>query len=177
MNDLNSFFKKNKYLFNAQTTIKKERVIIRMRHLRAFLIKFVATLAVLFVILGLFYDVSFQNIFLISLVLGVVAYLVGDLFLLRRTNNTISTLADFGLSFAIIWMMLDNVSNDGADIFWATLLSSIAIALFEYFFHKYMATNVLNENEPDGRRANTLQYQTEASEEVHPDIPRKNDNT
>jgi hypothetical protein len=148
-----------------------------MKHLRAMLIKFVATFALLFAILGIGFEVAFENILLITLILGVVSYLVGDLFLLRRTNNTVATLADFGLSFAVIWFMLESVSNDNADIFWATLFSSVGVALFEYFFHKYMAASVLEDNEEVTRpQGNSLQYQTEASEEVFPEIPRKDDN-
>jgi uncharacterized BrkB/YihY/UPF0761 family membrane protein len=149
-----------------------------MKHFRAMLVKFVVSFAMLFVILGIGFDVSFQNIVLISLILGVVSYLVGDLFLLPRTNNTVSTLADLGLAFAVIWIILDNISNNVTSIFWATLLASIGVALFEYFFHKYMAKSILNEDEQNERtQNNSLQYQTESSEEITPEIPRKNDNT
>lgn len=61
-----------------------------MNYLKAIAIKFLATLVLLYVILGLFYDMSFTNVFLISLVLGLASYLIGDLFLLAKTNNTIA---------------------------------------------------------------------------------------
>ncbi|MFC0271667.1 YndM family protein [Metabacillus herbersteinensis] len=143
-----------------------------MKHLWAMVIKFIACFALLFVILGIGFDLSFQNVLLITFILGAVSYVLGDLFILPRTNNTIATIADLGLAFVVIWFILANVSDNGASIFWASLIASVGVALFEYFFHKYMVTSVLNKNEPTERKGNnSLQYQTEASEEVSPRIP------
>lgn len=148
-----------------------------MDHLKAMIIKFVATLALLYIILGIGFDVSFSNVLLTTIILGVISYLVGDLFLLRRTNNTVATLADFGLAFVVIWVILDNISTNDTNVFWATLISSIAVAVYEYFFHKYMVTSVFDENETNANgQSGALQYQTEASEEIQPDIPRRDDN-
>lgn len=146
---------------------------MKMKHLWALVIKFLASFAMLFVILGIGYDLSFQNVLLISVILGAVSYVLGDLFILPRTNNTVATLADFGLAIVVIWFILASVSDNGASIFWASIISSVGVALFEYFFHKYMATSVLNnKNEPTERKGNnSLQYQTEASEEVTPITP------
>lgn len=143
-----------------------------MKHLWAMVIKFIASFVLLFLILGMGFDLSFQNVLLITFILGAVSYVLGDSFILPRTNNTIATIADFGVSFVVIWLILASISDNGANIFWASLIASVGVALFEYFFHKYMAKNVLNNNEPTERkRKNSLQYQTEASEEVTPRIP------
>ncbi|MGM0875604.1 MAG: YndM family protein [Bacillota bacterium] len=142
-----------------------------MKHLWAMIIKFIASFALLFVILGIGFDLSFQNVLLITFILGAVSYVLGDLVILPRTNNTIATIADFGLSIVVIWLILASISDNGVSIFWASLIASVGVALFEYFFHKYMAKNVLNKNEPTERkRNNSLQYQTEASEEVTPRV-------
>ncbi|MDA1475064.1 DUF2512 family protein [Bacillus sp. CLL-3-40] len=47
----------------------------------------------------------------LTLVLGVVSYLVGDLFLLPRTNNMTATIGDFGLSIVLIWAILGMQNN------------------------------------------------------------------
>jgi hypothetical protein len=146
-----------------------------MKHVRAMAIKFVSSLVLLSIILGLFYDMAFRNIFLITLVLGVAAYIIGDMLILPRTNNTVATIADFGLAFLIIWLMSENLTY-GDNHFSMSLIAALGVALFEYMFHKYLANNVF----PDrGRRQPTrpLQYQTEASEEltpVRPDVRNKN---
>jgi hypothetical protein len=140
-----------------------------MKHTKAMAIKFISNLVLLSIILGLFYDMAFRNILLITLVLGVAAYVIGDLLILPRTNNTVATIADFGLAFLIIWLMSENLTY-GDNHFSMSLIAALGVALFEYMFHKYLANNVL----PDrGQRQQTgqLQYQTEASEELTPVRP------
>ncbi|WP_079509193.1 YndM family protein [Mesobacillus jeotgali] len=148
-----------------------------MKHLRAIAIKFIASLAVLYIILGGMYDMSFTNVFLISLVLGIASYVIGDLFLLPKTNNTIATLADFGLAFMIIWIVGESLTY-GESLLLPSLISAAGIAVFEYFFHKYVSSNVMEEGGEQYQKAN-YRYQTEASEELYPVKPdvRSDENT
>ncbi len=138
----------------------------RMKHVKAMAIKFVSSLVLLSLILGLLYDMSFGNIFLITLVLGVAAYLIGDLLILPRTNNTIATIADFGLAFLIIWLMSESLTY-GDNHFSMSLIAALGVALFEYMFHKYVANNVIKDKGGQ-QQTRQLQYQTEASEELTP---------
>lgn len=138
-----------------------------MDHLKAITIKFLASLALLYMILGMFYGMSFGNVFLITLTLGIVSYIIGDLLILPRTNNSIATAADFGLSLFIIWIMSMALTT-GANFFTMSLLAAAGVTVFEYFFHRLMASEVIGEEE---NRLNTpprnIQYQTEASEELN----------
>ena len=136
-----------------------------MKHIKAFAIKFISTLVLLYVILGMFYDMSFGNVFLITLVLGAVAYIFGDMLILSKTNNTIATLADFGLAFLLIWLMGESLTF-GDSLIVPALLSAAGLALFEIFFHKYLANNVFISREDGYYQTGTLKYQTEASEEL-----------
>ena len=151
-----------------------------MKHIKPLAIKFISSLVLLSIILGLFFDMSFGNIFLITLVLGVVSYVIGDLFILRRTNNIIATLADLGLAFLVIRFMGDALANgDNGDMFTMSLIAAIGVALFEYAFHKYVANRVLNENQSRENQQTKLRYQTEASEELTPkntDFRNQNEN-
>ncbi|WP_428908317.1 YndM family protein [Niallia sp. Krafla_26] len=142
-----------------------------MRHIRNLLVKFIATFAVLFIILGMFYDMSFGNVLAISLVLTLAAYLIGDMLILPRTNNTMATLADFGLAFLVIWLMGENITY-GDSLLMPALIAAAAIALFEAFFHKSVANQINNENNENQQQSRNLRYQTEASKEL---TPRKND--
>jgi hypothetical protein len=137
-----------------------------MKHVKALAIKFVSSLVLLSIILGLFFDMAFSNIFLITLVLGVAAYLIGDLLILPRTNNTVATIADFGLAFLIIWLMSENLTY-GDNHFSMSLIAALGVALFEYMFHKYVANNVFPDKGGQ-QQSRQLQYQTEASEELTP---------
>jgi hypothetical protein len=140
-----------------------------MKHLRAIAIKFIASLAILYIILGAMYDMSFTNVFLISLVLGIASYIIGDLFLLPKTNNTIATIADFGLAFMIIWIVGESLTY-GDSLLIPSLISAAGIAVFEYFFHKYVSSSVLEEGGEQYQNPN-YRYQTEASEELYPVKP------
>lgn len=135
-----------------------------MKHLKALLIKFVATFVLLYIILGLMYEMTFGEVFLLSAVLGVAAYLIGDMLILPRTNNAIATIADFGLAWLIIYRFADAMTLDD-NVFTASLLATVGVALFELFFHRYLATNTLpNRGNNDAKR--NLQYQTEISDEL-----------
>ena len=147
-----------------------------MKHGRAFLIKFLSSLVLLYIILGLFNGMSFGNVFIITTALGIAAYVLGDMLILPRTNNTIATVADFLLAFMVIWLLSQTLTY-GDGMFAESLMAALGVALFEYFFHRYLATNNMIGTREGTRIPGNLNYQTEASEEliiVSPDV-RSND--
>jgi hypothetical protein len=137
-----------------------------MKHMKNLAIKFISILAVLFVILGIFYDMSFGNVLSISVVLTLASYLIGDLLILRKTNNTMATISDFAIAFLVIWLMGENLTY-GDSLIMPALIAAAGIALFETFFHKYVARQI---NQADGQQnsSRNLRYQTEASSELTP---------
>lgn len=147
-----------------------------MDHVKAIATKFVATLAVLYIILGLYYGMTFGYVLLITLVLGTISYFVGDLGILPRTNNAIATLADFGLALATIWIMV-SLFTGSTNAFTMALIPAIAVTIFEYLFHNYML-NIMNGKgkEELDPRANSLQYQTEVSDEIYPHVDKNDGN-
>ncbi|WP_163971065.1 YndM family protein [Oceanobacillus halotolerans] len=139
-----------------------------MKHIKALLIKFAASLALLYVILGLMYEMTFGEVFILSAVLGIAAYLIGDMFILPRTNNAIATIADFGLALMIIYLFADGMTvADNA--FTASLFAALGVGLFELFFHRYLANQVLPDHEDKDNRERTadLQFQTEIADEMY----------
>ncbi|MCY7891388.1 YndM family protein, partial [Bacillus spizizenii] len=52
------------------------------------------------------YHAPFLSVMFIALFLGFVSYLSGDMLVLPRTNNITASLADFGLSFVILWVFV-----------------------------------------------------------------------
>ncbi|REJ11024.1 YndM family protein [Halobacillus trueperi] len=137
-----------------------------MTHVKLLALKFVFTLGILFIILGLGFDVSFGNVFLISLVVSALGYL-GDVTILKKSNNTMATAGDFVLSFAVIYFMTDALTV-GDDVFEATLISAVSLAIFEYFFHQSVARSLDQEKKENHGVRSTGQLQTEASEELFP---------
>lgn len=146
-----------------------------MEHLKAMAVKFIATLALLYIILGLYYGMTFGTVFLISLILGVISYIVGDLGILPRTSNTVATIADFGLSLAVIWLMV-SLLTESRNAFTMALIPALGITVFEYLFHKYLSNMDKSDQTQGNRRTtNRLQYQTEASEEFTPEVNKDNE--
>ncbi|MFZ0447079.1 MAG: YndM family protein [Bacillus sp. (in: firmicutes)] len=137
-----------------------------MKHMKNLAIKFISILAVLFIILGIFYDMSFGNVLWISVVLTLASYLIGDLLILRRTNNTMATISDFAIAFLVIWLMGENLTY-GDSLIMPALIAAAGIALFETFFHKYVARQIQEADEQQNGSRN-LRYQTEASSELTP---------
>lgn len=125
------------------------------------------------------FGMSFGNVFFISLVLSLASYIIGDLIVLPRTNNTFATAADFGLAFLVIWFMVENVTYGSTVVI--SLLAAAGVSLFEVFFHRFLAKNRTDTREVVSQQRNSLQFQTETAEEftpVRPDVrsPEDEDN-
>lgn len=138
-----------------------------MEHVKLLAMKFLFTFAILFIILGAGFDVSFGNVFLITLVLSIVGYAIGDRMILSRTKNTTATIADFVLIFGVVYFMTDALTV-GDDVFEATAISAISLAIFEYFFHQSVARTLDREEETKKDFAPTGELGTEAAEEIYP---------
>ncbi|MCY8106896.1 YndM family protein [Bacillus mojavensis] len=148
-----------------------------MKHIIALASKTALTLALLYVILDRVYHASFLSVLFIAFFLSFVTYLSGDILILQRTSNVTASLADFGLSLVILWVFLETQTRNGFSPFAAALIASVCLTVFEYFFHRYLLKNVLDETFRNELTAkdNTLQYQTEASDELFPETPDQKD--
>lgn len=58
-----------------------------MKHVRALCLKFIVSLVLLYVVLTLFFGVPFGEMFVLTLFLGVISYLVGDLLFLAENKQ------------------------------------------------------------------------------------------
>ncbi|SFE83410.1 DUF2512 family protein [Alteribacillus iranensis] len=117
-----------------------------MKHLVALAIKTMLVFLVLSIVLSLFNDYALWNTLGLSLIIVVAAYIIGDIFILRATNNLISTLADIGLCTLVIWLIGPLILNEPVS-FGLALLTSIIVGAGEWVFHKYVARAVFPNNE------------------------------
>ncbi|WP_010098673.1 YndM family protein [Ornithinibacillus scapharcae] len=108
-----------------------------MKHVIPLLIKFVLITAVLWVVLGIFYNVSIGDIFLTSIILSVVSYLA-DVFVLPNVSNFWATIGDFGLTFLGVWLLGQLFIGENTNLADASLISAFFIALGEILYHRYM---------------------------------------
>lgn len=109
-----------------------------MIHGKALTIKGIATLIVLYLVLGLGYEVSFINVLLMTVILGVVSYALGDLYILPKTSNMTATMVDFGLAFLVVFLLGMGLTDlASGTLAGAALIVALIMAIGEYFFHIY----------------------------------------
>ncbi|SFG32071.1 Protein of unknown function [Halobacillus alkaliphilus] len=113
---------------------------------KALLIKGVLTLVGLYLVLGVGYGASFGGVLLVTLVLGALSYLSGDMFILPKTNNLTATAADLGLTFLVVWAAGSWFLSLNGSAVLAALFSAIVMAMAEYGFHVYLISRVLPKN-------------------------------
>lgn len=149
-----------------------------MQHIKALALKFLASLVLLYIILGLFFGMSFVNVFIITAILGITAYILGDMVILPRSSNMIATAADFGLAFLLIWF-LSSILTNGDNLIAMSIAAALGVALFEYLFHLYLLRNMTEaSNEKGTINQGNLRYNTEVSEDltpVRPDVRSEED--
>jgi hypothetical protein len=139
-----------------------------MAHMRVITIKFLSTVALLYVVLGIAFGMSFTSVLLISIALTVAEYIIGDLIILPRTNNFRATIADLVFSFILIWSMVAGMTtvNNPAYI---SFIASIVVAMFEYAFHKYLARKTYSKQ----TMRQSIHFQAETAEEIYPFTPQE----
>jgi membrane protein HdeD len=103
-----------------------------------FLAKWLIGAIIIVPLLMWFTEASFWGAFLATSAFCIISYLVGDLGILRASNNTIATLADAGLALAWFWIVADfsDWSLSGGELITLT----IAITIFEAIFHRMITS-------------------------------------
>lgn len=139
-----------------------------MRHIFALGIKYIIVSVVILSIFGVFYGATLFSLLLKSLVVTVVGYVIGDLFLLKKFGNVIASLADFVLHFVTVWLVAGIYLETANPLIIASLAVSYFITVIEPLFHAYMIERVFQEEEEP--ILHTYQYETEIAEEQHPDV-------
>lgn len=117
------------------------------KHLIPIIIKFIMITLVLEIVLLLFSDMSFGAILGLSLILTIIAYILGDMIILPATNNAVATIADIGLTLVLIylydylWVIDDKVP------FFSAILAGAMIGGSEWFFHKIVDRSASEESD------------------------------
>ncbi|MEJ9219265.1 DUF2512 family protein [Paenibacillus glucanolyticus] len=81
-------------------------------------------------------DASLISAVLTALGIGIVTYLVGDLYILPRTRNRVATLIDGALVFVMLWI-ISGIARWTLD-FSEILLIAVLAGSFEYLFHMWL---------------------------------------
>jgi Protein of unknown function (DUF2512) len=139
---LDIFHKKRK------TTYKKKllKEVKVMKHIIALLIKFLMVSIVLVTVLSMLTNLTFSDMLYISGTVTILAYVIGDMLILRMSNNIVATIADAGLALFTIYMF-NYLWNIQAIDFTDALIAAAILGVGEWFFHKYVANNVFHEHQ------------------------------
>ncbi|WP_085991529.1 YndM family protein [Oceanobacillus senegalensis] len=145
-----------------------------MKHLKALVIKFLITSVVLYSFLTIFNTATLSEIFLISLLVTGLAYVIGDLLILPRFGNFVAALADFGLAFASIWALSAFFIDTASPLIIISATSAFFLAICEALFHAYMQNKILeNDHERKDNTYVNTRLQAEFSEEENVDYIKK----
>ena len=114
-----------------------------MEHGTALLTKFAAITAALYLVLPVGgAALTMGQLLTLSLVLTVVAYVLGDRMILPAAGNAVAVLADGLLAFLILW--LAGIMVAAMDLrFGAIVLATSVIGIVEFFFHQYLISRGL----------------------------------
>lgn len=114
-------------------------------YIRALLIKLVMITAVLWIVLGLFYGVSFINVLITSVFITGVAYAL-DVFILPKMGNVYASITDFVLILFVIYLFGSYLYIEPIPLGTASFISALIISMGELFFHRYMKDEVFGKD-------------------------------
>ncbi|WP_100405361.1 DUF2512 family protein [Bacillus solitudinis] len=110
-----------------------------MRHVSALIVKTLMVAAVLLIIMSGMYNYPAGTTVGLSLLIVGLSYVIGDIGILRVSNNIVATIADLGLTTIAIWLIGPLLYGYGVP-FSVAFLSALVIGVGEWFFHKFVAT-------------------------------------
>lgn len=121
-----------------------------MRRITAFIIKFIMMTLVLWIVLDLYFNVSFGSILVASIILTTVTFLV-DIYLLPRIGNIMAAVGDFAIVYFGLWFIGRFILNEAFSLISITnaaFMSAFLILIGELVYHRYLR-NVVFENVQD----------------------------
>ncbi len=115
-----------------------------MRYLSSFIMKWIVIAAVLLVVYSAVYTADAGRVLLMSMLFTAVSFLA-DVFILPRVDNTTETVLDLFLSFFLLWAFGAWLISGQVPLVAAALISTIVIAVGEWYLHSYMKKNVFHQ--------------------------------
>jgi len=108
-----------------------------------FLGKFLLNGIVVVPLLMWFTEATFLSSVVAALVLSVISYVLGDMMVLRFSNNTVATIGDAVLAFIYFWVV--SYFMNWSLSFGELVTMVVALAIVEFIFHRILGRT-------DGRR-------------------------
>lgn len=138
-----------------------------MRDITALIIKLVTCLIAYAVGLDLFFNAVWTQVVWFSVLTMVVSYLA-DRIALSHIGNMKSLIADFLLSYMIVWIFGSVLLNSYMQIAWGSIISAVIITAGEFFVHRLLLNTQPEDNRDRSGANHRLAYGMEMSEEDEP---------
>ncbi|GGC96441.1 hypothetical protein GCM10007216_29040 [Thalassobacillus devorans] len=119
-----------------------------MEHFKAIGIKSIMTFAAVFLILGLGFQMTLGQVMILTVAISALSYPLGDLKVFPKAGNKVATLVDFTMVFGVIWLLGNVLVQNSASLIISGAIVAFAMAVGEYYFHKYIARIVLHRKYP-----------------------------
>jgi hypothetical protein len=142
-----------------------------MEQVKVLLFKFLASMAAFAVGLDLFFDAGIGDIFSFSIATTIITYILADRILLSRIGKTNTLLAEFILTYSLVWAFGAVLLNDYLQIAWGSIISAALLGVTEVFVHQYLLKQrPAQRTEKKHRRIRRphLQFAAEFAEEHDP---------
>jgi hypothetical protein len=101
-----------------------------------FIIKLIVNGIIVIPLLMWFSEATFYQAVSTAVVLCIIAFLIGDQWILRISNNTVATIADAVLSIVFLWLVASYMNWSLS--FTEILVISIILGVAEAFFHRFL---------------------------------------
>ncbi|WP_164472655.1 DUF2512 family protein [Cohnella candidum] len=101
-----------------------------------FVLKWIVNGAIVVCLLMYYAHARFWEAAIAATLLTIIAYFIGDQFILRRMNNAAATAADAVLAIVYLWIAsyVRDWNLDAGEILWIALILGIA----EWLMHRYL---------------------------------------
>ncbi|NSL50950.1 YndM family protein [Calidifontibacillus erzurumensis] len=139
-----------------------------MNHLMVIFLKFGICLIAFGIGLDWFFEAEWTHILWFSGVTTIISYIVGDRILLERIGNRNSLIADFLLSYMIVWLFGSVLLENYLQIGWASIISASIITAGEIFVHRMLLRSTQAEKSDRRNPTKNFSYAMEAAEENEP---------
>lgn len=140
-----------------------------MRNITLLLIKFISGIIAFAIGLDLFFDATIIDILSFSLALTAISYLIGDRIILPRFGNREALIADFVMTYLLVWIFGSVLLNSYVQIGWGSILSALIVTISEVFVHRSLLNQIsVEQRTREDDLSPNLAYGTEFADE--PDI-------
>lgn len=117
-----------------------------MKHLKAIGIKFIIMATILLSFLGIFETTSVAEIIVMSAILTLAAYVIGDLWILPKMGHLAAAIGDLIFGYASVWVLLYLFIGNTIPISTASIYIAITIGISEAVFHIYMKERIIEDD-------------------------------